>query len=105
MISGPGFPGDVPHNGKENKPDFPLVQPRSAPSTPAKPVASKGFGKTNEKHKTLKIKEKDKEPQSRPEEAVVTEDAFDRLLVSGLSTLFCVGDYVMLHARMIFKFH
>ncbi|KIM84160.1 hypothetical protein PILCRDRAFT_818481 [Piloderma croceum F 1598] len=80
MVSGPGITGEVPHFGKENKPDVSVMQQRSAPNTPVKPPAQKGFGKINEKHKTLKAKEKEMMTESQPEEAVVTEDAFDRLL-------------------------
>lgn len=82
MVSGPGIAGEVPHFGKENKPDVSVMQQRSAPNTPVKPAAQKGSGKINEKHKTIKAKEKEKVTQNQPEEAVVTEDAFDRLLVS-----------------------
>jgi hypothetical protein len=82
MVSGPGITGEVPHFGKENKPDLSAMQQRSAPNTPVKPGAQKGFAKINEKPKILKAKEKEVVIQSQPEEAVVTEDAFDRLLVS-----------------------
>ena len=85
MVSGPGMTGEVPYFGKENKPDVSVMQQRSAPNTPVKPAAQKGLGKTNEKHKTLKAKEKEMVTQNQPEMAAVTEDAFDRLLVSWFS--------------------
>jgi hypothetical protein len=105
MVTGPGVTWDAPHDGKENKPDVTVVQQQSPPKIAAKPVTPKGVGKTSEKHRTLKIKERVKEVQGQPDEAVVMEDAFDRLLVSSLSIFFYIGNYVTLFSRMTFKFH
>jgi hypothetical protein len=87
MVAGPGITGDPPHDGKENKPDVHVpVQQQSATKTAVKPAATKIFGKTGEKQKALKTKEKVKEAFVQPDGAVVMEDAFDRLLVSDLHT-------------------
>lgn len=77
MIAGPGI-GDVPQFGKEiqNKPE---IIPQQTVLKPGKPA--KGFGKSNEKQKTLKTKEKGKEGKDQSGEPVMTEEAFDKLLV------------------------
>lgn len=77
MVAGPGITCDVPYNGKENKPDF-VIPPQQGAIKASKPAPSKG--KSNDKHKTMKLK--DKETEDQPNEPVMMEDAFDRLLVS-----------------------
>jgi len=81
-----------------------VVQQQSSPVAVAKSAPSKGFGKSGDKHKTLKVKEKVKETQNQPDEPVVMEDEFDRLLVSDLHIFFRVGIYALLFTRMAFRF-
>jgi hypothetical protein len=92
MVAGPGITGDGPYNGKEN---LRWEHPQQTAMKADKSVASKGLGKSSDRHKTMKLKDKETNDQSN--EPVVTEDAFDRLLVSALSTFpeLCTHKYTL----------
>lgn len=78
MITGPGISDDVPQFGKEiqNRPD---IIPQQTALKSGK--SAKGFSKSNEKDRTLKSKEKGREGKDQSGEPIMTEEAFDKLLV------------------------
>ena len=83
MIAGPGISDNVAQFGKEiqNQPDI-ISQQTALKST-------KGFIKSNEKEKekTLKSKEKKREGKDQSGEPIMTEVAFDKLLVRKMKFL------------------
>lgn len=78
MVAGPGIIAE-PLLGKENKPDLHSVSQPASPSNAGK-SAGKGASKTNGKQKNGRTK--GVETQQPPVEEAMTEEAFDKLLVS-----------------------
>ena len=85
MIAGPGISDNVAQFGKEiqNQPDI-ISQQTALKST-------KGFVKSNEKEKTLKSKEKKREGKDQSGEPIMTEEAFDKLLVRTMKFLWATS--------------
>lgn len=85
MIAGPGISDNVAQFGKEiqNQPDI-ISQQTALKST-------KGFVRPNEKEKTLKSKEKKREGKDQSGEPIMTEVAFDKLLVRKMKFLWATS--------------